>query len=409
MKRLLVNILILMMVFFIFSCSPGSSAKKAEPQKPDFKAMEKRELKTMAKRESTSMDGYLTISAEWTNEPEISYFETGSFYYLPLQIGTEAPLECYIYKERLDMASSLLNFHNLMIKQFNITQREITLLNTAAMDDIPFMRVDLAYINEQKHYGNLKTIVANKFSNGVVCVHNEIGYKQTFHRIVSQLVKSLKVKDNSYLKDYQLRSISSVEINAQKTGIVEAYVVPLETNQLYYVEYSSILIPRTKSDIVTLDKFVGEISNENGTLTSGDYVTLKNGEPDMQIRLERQKNGRFGVNGTFLNKDIKMNLNSQLGLMPRYTVSQEVLDHYFSKKKRSPRNFYIYSPQVNPTAALEINYKYLNKLERNRVELEEKVASLTSKTIYDKNGAISSIIPFAGSTMKMERIYHHAK
>lgn len=409
MKRLLVNITIISMVFFTFGCSPGNAAKKAEPKKPDFKAMEKRELKTMAKRELTSKDGYLTVTTEWIKEPDISYFETGSFYYIPLKIGTVAPLECYIYKERLDMASSLLNFHDVMIEQFKISQREITELNTAAIDEIPFMRVDLAYINEQKHYGNLKTIVGNKFSNGIVCVHNEIGYKKTFHRIVSQLVKSLKVKDNSYLKDYQSRSISTVEINSQKAGIVESYVVSLNTNQLYYVEYSSILIPRTKSDIVTLDKFVGEISNEQGTLTSGDYVTLKNGELDMEIRLERQKNGRFGIKGTFLNKEIKMNLNSQLGLLPRYTVSQEVLDHYFMKKKRSPRIFYIYSPQVNPTAALEVNYKFLKKLKKSRIELEEKVASLTSKTIYDKKGAFSSIIPFAGSTMKMERIYHHEK
>ncbi len=409
MKQMHVNIAMLVMVFFTFSCSPGNTAKKADPEKPDFKAMEKRELKTKAKSELTSKDGYLTVSGEWTKKPEISYFETGSFYYLPLRIGTVAPLECYVYKERLDMASSLLNFHNVMIKQFKISQREITRLNTSAIGDIPFMRVDLAYINEQKHYGNLKTIVGNKFSNGFVCVHNEIGYKKTFQRIVSQLVKSLKVKDNSYLKDYQSRSISTVEINSQKAGIVESYVVPLDQKQLYYVEYSSILIPRSKSDIVTLDKFVGEVSNQSGTLTSADYVTLKNGELDMEIRLERQKNGRFGVNGTFLSKEIKMNLNSQLGLMPRYTVSQEVLDHYFLKKKRSPRVFYIYSPQVNPTAALEVNYKFLKKLKKKRIELEEKVASLTSTTIYDKNGAISSTIPFAGSTMIMERIYHHEK
>src|SRR5262249_33707499 len=115
-------------------------------------------------------------------------------WYLPIDIGTQSPIECFVYNKLLDPGQTLENFLKLLRKD-KVEVQSVSVATMTVIRDAPAIFVVGLYTTKGaagRLVGELKLAFHAHETHPVACAHDELGYHKTFASVVESLVSSLQ-------------------------------------------------------------------------------------------------------------------------------------------------------------------------------------------------------------------------
>lgn len=373
----------------------------------------KREAPLSDSRQFTSPDGQASFKVETSSKAR---FEKGQqnveFYYAAVEMGSAAPLECTFYKTDLNAASSLKRLTNSVLSNKDllgeVTKKEVAYIDVGAIDGTPFLQMDTSYLTKkdgEEMVGYFKSLVAVKGRDSIVCWHNDLGFKQSFRNLTSQIVSSYVVKhpDAAYFNP-RYSEIIIYKILERPIGFSYSLVLDANNNSKVWINRSSMLaLTSSVSDVSAVDDSQLEVSGSNGKLTLGKYTSEADLEIGHAIEVTSQNGNVYHVKGVYKGKDISSFMKTP-GITSNYQLTRLAGENFFKKKLKSFKETG-YVPSLSPEKAVAIQYQ-LKEMKNETAWIDVKIGKVNNQLRIKENGTSESVsIPLGPVKIEGSRVF----
>ena len=373
----------------------------------------KRETPKEDIRSVKSTDGLASYKAEAGSLPKMELNQQQlEFYYSAIDIGSAAPLECTFYKTDINPASSLKRLANGVLNSAQIvgtvTKKEIAYIDAGEMNGTPFLQMDTSYLtskNGVQMVGYFKSLVAIKGRDSIVCWHNDLGFKDTFRKLTSQVVSSYEFKrvDGTVFKP-TYSEVLVFKVQNRPIGFSTSMVLDGNNESKIWINRSAILaISHSISEVSATDDSQLEVSGKNGMISLGKYA----GETDLEvghvIDLNSQDGRVFHVKGIFKGKDISSFMKTS-GLVSNYQQTKMASEAFFKdKKKKFTATGYV--PSLSPVKPIDLHYT-LKELKPGGAVVNVKIGEINSTIDMQENGTSKGVvIPIGPVKIEGTKVY----
>ncbi|WP_408098896.1 hypothetical protein ACJVC5_08250 [Peredibacter sp. HCB2-198] len=356
----------------------------------------------------TSQDELVSFEVPGKLSPTINHIsDKVDFYYSTIDIGASYPMECYIYKTDINPASTLKRMSEKVISDKKIVgeiaQKEIALFGAGvALEASPFMLLHTSYLTKDKKVGKLKGMIVVKDHSSAVCLHNDVGFNQTFTESFLKVAASLEVKKGKP-SEPEYREVFLLKMNNIPLGFVTNSLIKAQNKTQVSIQRTSLLIPVSASEILSSDGVELEISDAKGMLTYGRY--LHDGEPEKSFSIEVKTNDlkTYNVLGMVGEKTIATQLETH-GIVSSYGHTK-MLPRKLFEQELQQFSIPIYSPSRNPAAVGSLRTSLKSKSETGAVLRIDSGDGATTSEV-DLDGTLKrSIIPAGQFELIGERVF----
>jgi hypothetical protein len=382
---------------------PGSPSE--DPQW--FEKLLAREAEPVAEQWIGSPDGKFRsrVAAEVVKAPE----KIGDGYYVPLGVGTEAPVECWVYIEGHDLATShqvlaAAAFESIAESLGEIDSKAILKIDAGAFGRHPFLALDWLYrVKSPKGLlaGQIKHLSAvARGGASAHCYHNEAGYKATFERVVHGLVEHLEVAEPE--PDPYYEEVSVVRIGDLQAGVARLAMTVDEQGDTKIVETLSLLVPVDQQTVMANDNYNVQFSSPDGSLINQIDVESQNGELSTQLALDPADDG-WRVSGTFQSKKLQGSLEpaeipSTLGMMLD-------LRGFLPRAQPGAVKSFPQWMSDNPLALTDVRFQVEGRVE-DGIAARLDLGPMKLDGVLDANGSVvSATMAMGPAEMEIERLY----
>jgi hypothetical protein len=334
-------------------------------------------------------------------------------YHARLDFGTEAAADCWVYREGLDTATALAAFSDATFEAISQTLGEVDYkriegVDAGAIGGSPFLSVDWLYRigdGDSVQVGAVKHIAAQKGGQTVYCQHNELGYAETFRRLVRALVESLETAGSAAPEPY-FTQISTLTIRDMRIGVEHASLTRDGAGDTRVDVRTSLLIPVNGDTLRTTDTFALEFAEPNGDLINQVHVETSDGELVSHLKLDPGIEGLWHVQGTFQTKPISAEIrpgdapSSWLG--EALTLRRTLAQHGVGSEVTLLR----WVPQADPIRLLDEKLSIERSLRKNRYGAKLELAGLEAELVVDEKGSVAEgSMDMGFGSLDIERIY----
>lgn len=304
-----------------------------------------------------------------------------------VDIGTGSPVECYIFSEYDGPANSLvslLDYGLTGVEALNnkkLSAKYTYSLDSGVINKTPYMALDVLYnlgSGNAKVSGVLKGMSALTGDRLQVCMHNEIGYRESFATVFKSFVKGFAQHQQSqsfFDVSYQL-SINDIPMGF----ILESYSEDAD-GDVQIKNTTSLIIPVDGSNVSRSDSVSNSWSYVNGSLINAHEYTVENGELSSNFQLAYQDDA-WQVSGLLQGKEIKATLEYNEYLLSGYGSYVEL--EALRKSENASAQFKMWNSSGDPTSALTVT---LSKIEDDpNANFEIDMSSLVMKFLADEDG-----------------------
>ena len=374
----------------------------------DLEQMLEREADPIALHHLEAPNGYFRVSVPARPESEIKLLD--GYYEIFLDIGSDAPIGCFLYPDGVDLATNLVQLSAAILEEQEavgeIEAKQISGLEAGVIEGAPYMGVQWLYRalqNGQLALGQASTLIAKKRGFGLVCVQNELGFEQTLMRVFRQLVSSLEMESSATVPYYE--EVAVLKLGEQEVGLQLIEFTRDEDSDTRIETTTAMAIPRSATDLLTSDASDVQFSTEEGSLINQVSVSSDNGEISMNLNLDPGPDGAWVVNGIFEHKEIsgtipEQPLDSTLGQM------RTVRDLIARADAGSEVSAQSWVAGADPVHLIEWKVRYLEQIGENRHRLEASIGPISITGISDSAGSlISGQLNMGPMVLEIERIH----
>lgn len=341
----------------------------------------------------------------------------GETYLFALGIGSEAPIECWVHDQDLDLASSLVAFSDATFtsisEQFGeVELRRIEGVDAGALAGGAFLSVDWLYRIEKDGeglIGQVKHLAVSKHGRTVYCQHNELGYEKTFRRVVEGLVRDLVFTGAPAGKPYY-EEISVFSVRDMRVGVQHVALARDAEGDTRIDLRSFTLVPVDAETFQASDTYGVEFVRPDGTLINQTHVESVNGEIATHLDLVPDPEGGWTVSGTFQTKPIEAHIDAA---KPLGSWLGEVLSVRREIKAKGVGGEVVltrWMPEADPTRFLEERIAIRERVEGDRFRAELQLAGIEAEVLADRSGsAASGSVDLGHVEMRFERILAKGK
>jgi hypothetical protein len=385
------------------AATPAPGPKAAEPAKPafDFEALLKREAPPRA---VTKLDaGVLSADVEATSAPQVTT-EKGSLHVV-IPTGTTSSIDCYVYDEPKDPASTMSRIIDEVKKTLDVRLFAPTDVFVAGENGaLVAHAIYLADKDGAKAAGQLKLAFYNHPLVPTLCMHDEVGYADTFKRITKRFFETARRSDRELRGTPTSWEVSVVKLDGRPVGVDNRRsYTHAETHLSTSVTVSSTLYPRSAVACVPEDSVTTRTVDTSGQLLESVHVKASGAEIELNVDLKRVSPAHYTYSGTRSGKAIsgKFETVDKLGLATDQMISSNVKRVLLTGKATSFRTEE-YSPSIDPTAAVETLYEMESK-EQRRVRVSFGPIKLSA--VVDGDGQAEKVTGNVGSaSLSVERL-----
>ena len=162
----------------------------ASPQKVSFGEARGREVNTLSAHKIASPDQFFSATVSAASVPQVT--PTEELYQITIPVDTQMPVECLVFKAENDSAATLRTIVGEMLS--DLPKNRVLAVDAGTFEHLPYLYQETLYASAEGA-GTLKGLVVPLPSASVVCVHDEVGYANTFKRVVGSLVTSLSMNN----------------------------------------------------------------------------------------------------------------------------------------------------------------------------------------------------------------------
>jgi hypothetical protein len=339
---------------------------------------------------------------EAAGEPHVQLSEGTTVVTVPL--GTGSPLRCFVYADSIDAGATLRDLIERVRSNPQLQVQMVRTTEIVAVNETPALYMELAYTTGEpprRLGGHVKMMVYPSTVDPVVCMQDEAGYSATFRRITEGFVASLtpaKPEESPRFVDLHVARVQNQPVGfVWYTGNRDAKG-QVRTNAL-----TTMVMPRSATDLVFLDTVQATITNAKGQLQSVEYAKVENGELSVRISAER-KGSLYAYSGQHSGKDVKgtFRAKGRAGLVDEPATSTAVRERLLSGKAKELK-FEMYVPGVDPQAPVDVVY---SKSDAGPSALSLKMAALELTGRADDNGLVDRVeLPMGAVSLVQERIF----
>jgi hypothetical protein len=337
----------------------------------------------------------------------------GESYGFALGIGSETPVECWLHDSELDLASALVAFSEATFTSISdqmgeVEVRRIEGVDAGALAGGAFLAVDWLYrvCNAgEARIGQIKHLAVSKSGHTLYCQHNEVGYEQSFRRVVEGLVRNLVHQKSQPQKPYY-EEISVFAVRDMRVGVQHVMLARDEEGDTRIDLRSFTLIPVDAATFQSSDTYGVEFVRRDGTLINQAHVESVNGELATQLALDPKPDGSWRVHGTFQTKPIDAHIDaahpvgSWLGEV--LSVRREIAQQGVGGEVVMVR----WMPDADPTRFLEERIAIRERAPGDRFRTTLSVAGLEAEGLADRAGTTASgSVDLGHIQMRFERIF----
>lgn len=394
---------------FALSLSFGGTAQAAEIMSMKaFPKWFKTSMKREQKVESSSalkLDA-LKIDAQVLSN-SLTLEQGDGFWYVNLNIGTEAPMECYTFSVFDGPANSLHVLMNNAIQgmpdaydkplvgKFNFAQ------DVGVTGNIPYLSVDALYHlgkGKKQLYGLVKGLSAKTGEYLHACVHNELGYRKTFLSVFESYVAAFSSaqSDNAFF-----RSVHRVTFKGMPVGYVSESYTSDEDGDVATVNNSAVIFPVDESNLTRHDAVAQEWSSPDGELINASTYSVQNSTLASDYSLQKHQE-KWQIKGQRKEETLDSHLEYTGELVSDYGTYLAVIDLLSSDKTMTtlPK----WDPEEDP---LVMSQTELSKISDNSdANLNFDMGSVKMQFLSDKAGIFEKgTVVQSEMELDMELIY----
>lgn len=336
--------------------APASAASTAPTPaaKVDFAALEAREVNGLGAQLFASKDGALQGKLESSGKLKVEHHQL--FTQLTAPIGTEAPVVCMIYDQDLKVGFALTKALASVTNGGRAKFVKVGLEGLEAVAGAAGVYATGVYQiaqGEQKGIGSLKLFFHAGLEHGVMCLHDELGYKKSFASLTRNLVESLSFKGT--FDKPRVAEVVRMKLGDQLVGFSQSLLVDMPNGVPVSISTSSRLMPVAPGEIATSDSITILGLDASRHVLTGKYEEYDGAEPTLALNIRRGDKGQYSYEGTSHQKPIQgtFKVHDKSGLLAGVARDVAVAE-VVRKKKKQTLKFEDYDPSSDPSRVEQI-------------------------------------------------------
>ena len=298
--------------------------------------------------------------------------DNGVWYY-NVDIGTDSPVECYVFEEFDGTSNSLKNVIEASIEAAaELNEKPFANKYNYAVDvgvikDTPYLALDTFYSlgeGNQMVSGVLKAYSSQTQNTLQICVHNEIGYRKAFFSVFESFINAF-VESESTESFFEV--VYQMTINDLPVGYgLEKHSLDADGDVYSYIE-SSMMIPVDASNVSVTDSVETEWSSPTGSIINADQYVLENGRYTSQLALKPLE-GKWKVTGELQGKTIDAFLTYEDWLLSSFGAY--LASAYILTSEDSSLNYNAWVTEADPTTALPLTISKTSPETPNKLSMQ---------------------------------------
>ncbi len=325
------------------------------------------------------------------------------YWYFTVDIGSESPVECWAFQDYDGLANSLVNMMKYAVSNISKAQEKVLdsqfnfSLNMSTMGNTPVFAYNLLYNlgePEQRVSGLLKGMSAETANGLQVCLHNEVGYRETFKDVFASFVNAV---DKSSNPQPFFHAINGMKMHGELVGIVSEKFLKDADGDVEIVETTSLILPVDESTVASTDARVRSWSRADGTLINAYQYAVENSELSSSMGIS-MPDDKWVLEGEIQSKAISSELAFTGELISNFGAYLET--QKLAASDKTSANYYTWNADADPTQATA------TELQKNGTE--NGLLKLTANVIgFKVNYTVDEAFIMQNAEMKMGPMDFH--
>jgi hypothetical protein len=387
------------------TAGPGSGEEGGK-QGIDLEALVKRELPAALPKSKVSLfKGLMTgeIEAAGAIKTEDGKLgEDGEAAEVKVPIGSGGELSCLVYPEGIPAGGTISKILSEVAKEVHFER--VRLVDVTVVEANPTAYIEAEYSAPDgagnKVFGQFKMLLYASADNPVLCLHDEVGFRASFRRISEGLFRSLRLANADPAPRYtqiHVARLGQVPIGYEQTSMVDGK----EDKQIISTDGATFL-PRSPGALSYGDDSTTEVVDRQGGVLVGAYSSVKDGQVQYSVRVDRTGEGQYGFKGERKGKPVEGSFRSRgkRGLISSLAATDEVRKTLLSGKA-ADLTIEEYHPGSDPSRTVDVIYR---RKEGRTVTFQFDGVEMS--TVRDDRGQIEKAAITAGTQqVSVDRVF----
>lgn len=325
--------------------------------------------------------------------------------YLEIDIGTGAPVQCSFFPDQRDFADSLESISNQLFDRIAKTSSKIDLkrilrIHAGTVGDAPYLTLHWL-LRFGKSVAQLKLAIGSAHEHSIYCLHDQVGYTQTFERFFSGMLQSIEYKKPDASKPY-FEQISLYRAENVDIGFAQLSMTRTDAGDTLIRRRTSVLVPAGPDSLQATDISAIEQSRFDGTLVQEHDVEVKDGKPISNLAIAVEKSGAWKVKGSSRGKKVDESFESEQPLLS--SLGEYLLFRRFAKSTDPQKVRYARWLTLQPKAPTEHT---LSRTESKDGAVHARVEAGPSAfdIVIDDKGVRSGHLVVGKGSIDIERVF----
>ncbi len=350
----------------------------------------------------------IQVSIEAPEAPEIKAAEDDDSMH---EISFAIPgglVECFIYGEELDFASTLANMLSLTAEQHS-DWYAVDETGASAIEGRPYLHataITRTDDGEMRLWQNFHVAVGSAQFETFACVANGAGRRSTFLRIYERALQSLNTPATQKPEDLSYHSTSLfTSPGGGLAGFSDSYVYDeSDGTTLFYHSFSRIF-RAANLHLVGKDETSVERSID-GRVVSGAFVSATPQTLDFEIQLDVMEGDpmKYTAKGKVMGKDFETSFDTQDGLGDQRRETR-AMSRFVKESSAKVISFTGYEPTADPSGLVTT---FIERKERtsNGINATISVGAAQFPAQIDEFGELLSLtLDIGGTEVNVKRVW----
>lgn len=326
---------------------------------------------------------------EAAGPPEVETQE--GYLAITANLGWESDVYCFVYGEMIDAGGSSKALIGEAAKAVDFQQLTPYRLDHVGLE--PVLSIRGLYHVEQDGVlatGDYKLTVVPRAEHPLICIHDAPGYAQSFARVTTEFAKSFEFEHTT--PDPLRGELWSMSLEDMPIGFTKRSTYALKDGNFRTVTITARFLPTSPGELAFEDHVSVVNSDSDGAIVSAKYVSLENGETDIEMDLEKSKQG-YNYAGTIQGKNVQGTFRAAQPLMSRDGLERR-LKKLARDNKKSKFELLEYVPSIDPTQPSKVSYELTP--EGDELHLKVSLGQRSMLMRANKHGVIRQVLMQAG-------------
>jgi hypothetical protein len=333
--------------------------------------------------------------------------ESEGYWYYQVDIGTDVPVECHIFKEfdgpsnslhlliEHSLESSEAHYEKTITGQFNYA------LDVGLIGDTPYLLRETLYNlgdGEDRVSGILKGLVAQTNQSLQICLHNEVGYRQTFFSVFESFITAFTESEENteFFEAIYKLSFDGIPVGYGR----EKYTTDNE-GDVSLVNDTAFTVPVDANSMSRTDTLSISWSNPDGSLINAHEYSIDNSVLGSKFDIE-VKDDVWHVGGELQGKAVNAVLEHGGWLASGFGSYVELAN--LMKSEEESTDFHMWISDADPTTVMDVTISKL--VDNPEGNFKMKMGPIVMTYQGNENGVIErGYIEQAGSKMTLDLMY----